>query len=125
MVKTIVLASAAALAITSFSSPRTRTPQIFPLYTVGKVTWHAKNFVSKHIRVKGYLIKKETGYLIFSDESSGKLTSHDLPVIGKGIEIVKPAKKYILEGTFVYQGLNASNHNPYHLKLSRSPQIIR
>ncbi len=124
MVKTIVLVSAVA-AIASFSPTHSRAPKIVPLHTVGQVTWHAKNFVSKHIRVKGYLIKKEATYLIFSDEATGNITSRDLPVTGKGIEIIKPAKKYILEGTLVYQGLNAINYNLYHLELSRAPQIIR
>jgi len=88
-----------------------------PLYTIGQVTRHASNFVNQNVKVSGYLIKRETGYLIFSDESGGAISSYDLPVTGSGIETVQPKQKYILEGKFVKGGLRSSNHNLYHLEL--------
>ncbi len=98
--------------------------QNLPLHTIGQVTRYASNFVKQNIKVAGYLIKKETGYLIFSDEATGVISSFDLPVTGLGIDTVKFGQKYILEGTFMYGGLHSSNNNPYHLELLDVPQTI-
>jgi len=98
--------------------PAPAPKEVLALHTVGQVTWHAKDFVGKNVRIQGYMIKREAAYVIFSDEATGNVTSHDLPITGKGIGIFKPKQKYIIEGKLVYQGLEASNHNPYHLELS-------
>ncbi len=93
-----------------------------PLHTIGQVTRHANRFAGQNVKVAGYLIKKEAGYLIFSDETVGAISSFDLPVIGAGIDIVKSGQKYTLEGAFIYGGLKSSNKNLYHLELSNIPQ---
>ncbi len=100
-----------------------RTPNL-PTHTVGQITRHAKDFVNKNIKVSGYLIKRETGYLIFSDEATGAISSFDLPVTGLGIDLVQSGQKYILEGKFVEGGLESSNKNLYHLELSSKPKSI-
>ena len=99
--------------------------QNLPIHTIGQITRHAKDFVGKNIKVAGYLIKKETDYLIFSDEAMGAISSFDLPVIGQGVDIVKSGKKYVLEGKFIEGGLQSSNKNLYHLELSNSPNLNR
>ncbi|HEX9503670.1 MAG TPA: hypothetical protein VF974_05110 [Patescibacteria group bacterium] len=87
------------------------------LHTVGQVTWHAGGFINQRVRVRGYLLKTEKGYILFSDESSGPITLHDLPVTGVGIENMKTKLKYELVGTFLDHGLTASNKSPNHLEL--------
>jgi|GEM_PF-4629360 len=90
---------------------------------VGAVTWHAKNFVGKEVRVVGFVLKKEKGYILFSDEGTGAVTVGDMPVVGSGVDNMLLKGKYILEGKFVYLGLVASNGNKYHLELSQPPII--
>ncbi len=91
-------------------------------HTVGQVTRHATNFIGQNIKVQGYLLKKEPGYIIISDEAGGSLSMYDLPVIGPGIDAVQFGKKYIFQGMFLGKGLIASNKNPNHLELSQPPQ---
>ncbi len=93
-----------------------------PASTIGKITRHAQNFINQNIKVQGYLIKRETGYIIISDEASGAISRYDLPVIGPGIDTVQPDKKYIFQGTFLDQGRVFSNNNPDHLELSQPPE---
>ncbi len=93
------------------------------LHTIGQVTRHASDFVGQNVRVEGYLIKKEAGYLIFSDEATGAISSFDLPIVGLGIDTIKSGPKYVLDGKFVEGGLQSSNKNPYHLELSSSPKL--
>ena len=97
---------------------------VLTLHTVGQITWHAKPFVNQKIRIQGYLIRSEKNYILFSDESSGPITLHDLPVVGTGVETIQPGKKYILEGIFLDTGLQASNGNPDHLELTTLPQQV-
>lgn len=94
------------------------------IYNVGAVTWHAKKFTSQTLTIKGYVLAQSSGYLLFSDEPTGKISSHDLPVTGPGIEQMQLAKGYILVGQFVAGGLSASNGNPYHLELTAPPQQL-
>ncbi len=102
---------------------RDSSMQELPLHTIGQVTRHATDFVGQNVKVAGYLLKKEIGYLIFSDEATGAISSFDLPVTGSGVEMVKSGQKYILEGKFVQGGLQSSNNNLYHLELSSSPKL--
>ncbi len=90
---------------------------------VGKITRHANNFINKNVKVRGYLIKKEIGYIIISDEASGAISMYDLPVIGPGIDAVKPNKKYVFQGMFLGQGRVFSNNSPDHLELSQPPEL--
>ena len=54
------------------------------VHKVGAVTWHAAKFVGKDVVLEGYVLAKEPGYVLFSDEATGKITAHDLPVTGPG-----------------------------------------
>ncbi len=95
------------------------------LHTVGQVTRHAAGFIKQRVRVQGYMLKKENGYIIFSDEAVGAINQYDMPVKGLGIETVEPKHKYALKGLFLNTGLSASNHNPNHLELEIVPKLIQ
>lgn len=89
---------------------------------VGAVTRHADGFVGQHVRLIGYLLAREPGYILVSDEARGRITRYDLPVTGAGIDGMLPLKKYVIEGEFLDHGLTASNGNAYHLELSAAPR---
>lgn len=95
-----------------------------PIHSIGSVTRHAGDFLNQTVRVQGYVLKKESGYVIFSDEASGSITSYDLPVAGSGTESLQFNQKYALIGKFVHGGLQSSNQNPYHLDLSNQPELV-
>ena len=91
------------------------------IYKVGAITWHAAKYSSQVVTVSGYVLAKDAGYVLFSDEPTGKISSHDLPVIGPGIDQMQLTKKYVLTGHFLAGGLHARNGNSYHLELSDAP----
>ena len=91
------------------------------VHKVGAVTWHAAKFVGKDVVLEGYVLAKEPGYVLFSDEATGKITAHDLPVAGPGADTMQMAKRYVIEGIFLDHGLIASNGSPYHLELTALP----
>lgn len=115
--------------LTSSSSPLpSPTVQISPLpiHTIGQVTRHVAGFVNQEVQVQGYmLVGLNKNYVIFSDETGGAIGIFDLPVTGVGVEELIFKQKYILRGKFVYGGLNASNHNQYHLELSALPEAVK
>lgn len=76
---------------------------------------------SQVVTITGYVLAKDAGYVLFADEPTGKISSHDLPVIGPGIDQMQLTKKYVLTGQFVACGLRASNGNSYHLELAAAP----
>ena len=92
-------------------------------YKVGSVTWHAKKFAGQNLLIVGYVLRREAGYVLFSDEPTGAVSAHDLPVAGLGIEQLSITKKYLLSGKFVEGGLAASNGNLYHLELAAAPVL--
>ena len=92
------------------------------MYKVGQITWHAQRFVDRDVIVSGYLLKREKGYVIVSDEARGGITVHDLPVSGPGIDQMQPMAKYVMRGRFLDHGIDASNGNRYHLELSAAPE---
>lgn len=92
------------------------------IHKVGAVTWHPAKFVGQTIVLTGYLLVRATGYVLFSDEPSGGVSAHDLPVTGSWIDGLLPNKRYNIEGVFVQGGLDASNGNPYHLELVAAPR---
>lgn len=96
-----------------------------PIHRVGHVTWHPTRYAGKVVEMKGYLLRREKGYLIFSDEPGGRISSHDLPVSGRGIDSIKGRHEYLITGRFVKGGLHASNHNPYHLELTAPPKVLK
>ncbi len=97
--------------------------QALPTYTVGEVTRNMGQFVGQSVLLRGYLLKKESGYVIFSDEPTGPISSYDLPVTGQGIDLMQPDQAYLIEGTLFDHGLVASNGSAYHLELLASPSL--
>jgi hypothetical protein len=95
------------------------------VHKVGEVTWHAKSFIGKDVTVVGYVLAVEKDYVLVSDERTGKISAHDLPVTGAGIDQLQPAMKYVLEGKLLDRGLRASNGSPYHLDLTAPPQAAK
>jgi hypothetical protein len=112
--RTVVLAVAAFAVHPAASAP--------VIHTVGAVTRHAASFVGQDVVLSGYLLARQDGYVLFSDEPNGRIGRYDLPVTGDGIDQIAPGKRYVLEGTFLDHGLTASNGNPDHLELVRPPQ---
>lgn len=102
-------------------TPTTTTPTTLK---IGQVTWHPDDFINQNIHAEGYLLTKESGYAVFSDESSGSVTPHDLAVTGPGLDTLKFKQKYVLEGKFVFGGLESINKSPYHLELSNPPTAL-
>lgn len=88
---------------------------------VGAVTRHAIQYVGLSVLIRGYLLKSESGYVIFSDETTGAVSRYDLPITGTGIQSMQPNQAYLVRGTFRSGGLTASNGNTYHLELSAPP----
>ena len=88
---------------------------------VGAVTWHASQYVGQTVKLVGYLVAREPGYVLFSDEPTGKISTHDLPVSGVGVDTFQPMRKYIIEGILLDHGLQARNGNHYHLELAAPP----
>jgi hypothetical protein len=90
-----------------------------PILSIGEVSRHTQNYVDKSVTMTGYVLEQQNGYAIFSDESGGKIGAYDLPVSGSGVGGLALKQKYTLQGILKYQGLSASNHNPYHLELTK------
>jgi len=95
-----------------------------PIHSVGHVTWHPKRYAGQMVEMRGYLLRREKGYVLFSDEPGGSVSAHDLPVTGTGALDMKARQKYLLTGRFVKGGLKAANHNPYHLALTVPPAPV-
>ena len=91
------------------------------VHKVGAVTWHPKRYVGRVVDLVGYPLARNRGYALFSDEARGKISAHDLPVVGKGVAGLRTHMRYRIRGKFVRGGLHASNGNPYHLELTAAP----
>ncbi len=113
-----VLAVGAMAAVTAVQ-PAASAPAV---HKVGAVTRHAARFVGQDVVMRGYLLARENGYVLFSDEPGGRIGRYDLPVAGAGIEQIVPGKPTLIEGTFLDHGLTATNGNPDHLELTKPPQ---
>jgi len=111
--------AAAALAAVGLVQPAVSAPVV---HAVGAVTRHASKFIGKDVAMRGYLLARRNGYILFSDEPGGRIGRYDLPVSGTGIDRIVPHKRYVIEGTFLDHGLKASNGNPDHLELTALPQ---
>jgi hypothetical protein len=96
-----------------------------PIHKVGAVTRHAAKFIGQTVVLEGYVLATEGGYILFSDEPTGKISVHDLPVTGAGADALQPLKKYLIEGTFLDHGLTASNGSIYHLELGTPPTEVQ
>ena len=120
----VLAAAALLLCLGGFAAPGIASATtVSPIvHKVGAVTWNARKFWSKPVSVRGYVLALADGYVLFSDEATGAISAHDLPVTGAGIETMVLKGKYTLEGNFVAGGLKASNGNPNHLELTAPPQ---
>ena len=94
------------------------------IHKVGAVTRHAARYLNQDVMLRGYLLARGNGYVLFSDEPGGKISRYDLPVIGPGVDQMKPMQRYIVEGTFLDHGLAASNGSPVHLELTAPPSAV-
>lgn len=95
------------------------------VHSVGAVTWHAARYAGKTVTMKGYVLRRHKGYVLFSDEPGGTVSAHDLPVSGKGATAMRDRVEYRLTGRFVKGGLTAANGNPYHLVLTAAPAPVK
>jgi hypothetical protein len=120
----ILATMAAAAGLAAFlASPATASGPT--VHKVGAVTRHAAGFVGQHIVLSGYLLAREPGYILFSDEPRGRISRYDLPVTGAGTEKMRRMRRYLIEGAFLDHGLAARNGNPDHLELSAPPREVR
>ncbi len=92
------------------------------VHKVGQITWHARQFVDQDVTLTGYVLVQEKDYVLFSDEPKGRVSAHDLPVTGAGLDRMKPMTRYVIAGRFLDHGVKASNGNKYHLELSVPPE---
>ena len=90
-------------------------------HRVGEITWHAAKFASQRVTVTGFVLARGDGYILLSDEPRGKISSHDLPVVGTGVDKLQLTKKYTLEGRFLSVDQAASNGSLYRLALTAAP----
>jgi hypothetical protein len=95
------------------------------VYKVGQITWHPRKYVNRDVIVAGYVLARTKDYVLFSDEPSGKVSTHDLPVSGANLDQMRSLRKYVIEGTFLDHGLAASNGNRYHLELTGPPKEMK
>jgi hypothetical protein len=112
--------AAAALVVAAAVLPAASAPVV---HKVGAVTRHAAKFVGQDVVMRGYLLARADGYILFSDEPGGRIGRYDLPVTGDGIDRIAPGQRTVIEGTFLDHGLTASNGNPDHLELTKPPQL--
>ncbi len=112
--------AAAALVGAAAVHPAASAPVV---HKVGAVTRHAAKFIGQDVVMRGYLLARADGYILFSDEPGGRIGRYDLPVTGAGIDAIVAHKRYVIEGMFLDHGLTASNGNPDHLELTKPPQL--
>ena len=89
-----------------------------PPLKVGAVSRHASRYVGKQVTIAGYLLARESGYVLVSDEPGGRIGHYDLPVTGDGLATLRPRLRYVFEGRLLDHGLKAINGDPVHLELS-------
>jgi hypothetical protein len=120
----LVFAAVAFLASVDTSFAAEVTPAAGAVHKIGAVTWHPLKFIGQEITLSGYLLAREKGYAFFSDEPKGRVSAHDLPVSGPGLEALQFQKKYKIQGKFLDSGLTVSNGSTYHLELTAAPTLL-
>ncbi len=95
--------------------------QALSVRSVGAVTWHANKFIGKTVKLKGFVLSLSHGEVLFSDEGTGAISPHDLPIQGPGSETLELHHRYLLVGIFVKDDALHSNGSPYHLLLTAQP----
>ena len=85
---------------------------------VGTVSRHASGYAGKQVSIVGYVLARENGYVLVSDEPGGRIGHYDLPVTGAALADLKPRVRYVFQGELLDHGLKAVNGDPVHLELS-------
>ncbi|MHB8660804.1 MAG: hypothetical protein ACYC75_02615 [Minisyncoccota bacterium] len=86
------------------------------VHTVGEITRHATQYVGQMLTIQGYVLQKNAGYVLLSDEPTGPVGPYDLPSTGSLLDTLSPGVSYTFSGAFLGQGLTASNGNPDHFE---------
>jgi hypothetical protein len=120
----LVFAAAVFLAPVDTPFAAEATPAAGAVHNIGSVTWHPLKFIGQRITLSGYLLAREKGYVFFSDEPKGKVSVHDLPVTGPGLDALQFQKKYEIQGKFLDSGLTVSSGSTYHLELTAAPTLL-
>lgn len=94
------------------------------VHSVGSVTWHPKAYIGKTVDLRGYVLAIDGILVLFSDEATGAVSAHDLPVAGPGADLLVLRKHYLLTGVFIKDASPAANGSPYHLQLTAPPTAI-
>ncbi len=102
------------LSIIAGTTPSSTTAGNPAVYAVGAVTRNPAPYIGATLAIRGYLLEKDTGYDIISDEPTGTVGPYDLPVTGPLLASLHSGILYTLQGTFLGQGLTARNGNPDH-----------
>ena len=71
--------------------------------------------------LRGYVLAIEPGLVLFSDEPTGAVSAHDLPIEGPGADRLVLHKRYLLTGTLTSDAVPAANGSRVHLQLTTEP----
>lgn len=110
-------AVAAGLGLLPLSLPA----QAATIHSVGSVTWHLKGYFGKTVELRGYVLAIQPGLVLFSDEPTGAVSAHDLPIEGPGADRLVLHKRYLLTGTLTSDPVPAANGSRVHLQLTTEP----
>jgi len=92
--------------------------------SVGAVTWHVKGYIGKTIELRGYVLAIGPTLVLFSDEPSGAVSAHDLPIEGPGTDQLVLRKRYVLTGVLTGDAVPVTNGSRVHLELTGAPVIV-
>lgn len=98
--------------------------QAAKIHSVGSVTWHLKGYVGKTVELRGYVLAIQPGLVLFSDEPTGAISAHDLPIEGPGTDQLVLHRRYVLTGTLTRDPVLAANGSRVHLQLVSDPVIV-
>ena len=63
----------------------------------------------------------QPGLVLFSDEATGAVSAHDLPIEGPGADQLVLRKRYVLTGILTRDSAPAANGSRVHLQLTAEP----
>lgn len=115
--RSLVYLTAAGLGLLPLSLPALAAA----VHSVGSVTWHVKGYIGKTVELRGYVLAIEPGLVLFSDEPTGAVSAHDLPIEGPGADQLVLRKRYVLTGILTRDSAPAANGSRVHLQLTAEP----
>ncbi|MBZ9708638.1 hypothetical protein FJ970_19460 [Mesorhizobium sp. B2-1-8] len=118
-----MFACSALAALMILTSAATSADAAGALHRIGAVTWQPKRYIGQELELMGFPLARHSDYVLFSDEAHGRISAHDLPVVGSGIAGLELHRRYRIRGNFVRGGLKASNGSQYHLELTAPPYL--